>query len=159
MKRNKTAVIGLGNILLADEGTGLHAVHLLEEKLKGFEVDVIEGGTPGYNLLHQFDEREKVIFIDAGNCGLQPGQFTRFTPEEVISRKAEPGFSLHEFDLIEFIEFAGTLDKTTNVEIVIYCMQAAEIDMSQELSETVKKSLPFLVEKVYNEVTRGKKDA
>ncbi len=159
MKRHKTAVIGLGNCLLADEGTGLHAIHLLEKKLQGCDVDVIEGGTPGYNLLHQFDEREKVIFIDAGNCGLQPGEFTRFTPEEVISRKAEPGFSLHEFDLIEFIEFAGTLDKTTNVEIVIYCMQADEIKMSLELSKTVKKSLPFLVEKVYNEVTRGKNNA
>ncbi len=159
MKRNKTAVIGLGNLLLGDEGTGLHAIHLLEERLQGRAVDVIEGGTPGYNLLHQFDEREKIIFIDAGNCGMQPGEFTRFTPDDVISRKAEPGFSLHEFDLIEFIEFAGSLHKTDNVEIVIYCMQALEITMSGELSPPVKKSLPFLVEKVYNEVTRGIEDA
>ncbi len=160
MKRQKTAVIGLGNYLLADEGAGIHAVHLLEEKLKDREseplaVDVIEGGTPGFNLLHQFDEREKIIFIDAGDCGLKPGEFTRFTPHEVTSLKKPRGYSLHEFDLIGFLEFAEGLNKIQNVDIVIYCIQPAEIKMTEKLSPAVKKSLPFLVEKVYNELIKG----
>lgn len=164
MKRQKTAVIGLGNYLLADEGAGIHAVHLLEEKLKDREaeplaVDVIEGGTPGFNLLHQFEERAKIIFIDAGNCGLKPGEFARFTPHEVTSRKKPRDYSLHEFDLIGFLEFAEGLDKTREVDIVIYCIQPAEIKMSEKLSPTVKKSLPFLVEKVYNELKEGNNHA
>jgi len=50
MKRHKTAVIGLGNTLLADEGAGLHATRILGEKLKGKEIDLIEAGTCGMNL-------------------------------------------------------------------------------------------------------------
>ena len=78
MRRSKMAVIGLGNRLLSDEGAGLHAIELLKEKIKKknstLDVDLVEAGTPGPALLHQFDDREKIIFIDAGNCGLKPGE-------------------------------------------------------------------------------------
>ncbi|MCP5054576.1 MAG: hydrogenase maturation protease, partial [bacterium] len=157
------AVIGLGNRLLADEGAGLRAVELLKKELEdknrngtaAVEVDVIEAGTPGMNLLHQLDERRKVIFIDAGNCGISAGEYRRFTPGEVISLKKEKGYSLHEFDLMGFIEFAGKMGISRDVEIVIYCIQAAEVAMSQRLSPVVQKSLPMLVRDVYDEVKSG----
>ena len=155
MKRARTAIIGLGNYLLADEGAGLHAIHLLEKKLKDKEVDIIEGGTSGMNLLHQFDEREKIIFIDAGDCGLKPGEYRRFRPAEVISRKETRGYSMHEFDLIKFLNFTKRIHNTENVDIVIYCIQPAEIKIAEKLSPIIKKSLPFLVQKVYNEVIKG----
>jgi hydrogenase maturation protease len=156
--RNKTAVIGLGNWLLSDEGAGLHAIELLKKKFidkdidENIEVDLVDAGTPGMNLLHQFDEREKIIFIDAGNCGLEPGAYRRFIPDEVISLKKTNNFSLHEFDLIAFLEFAKQLDFTKNTELVIYCMQAAEITMSEELSMVAREKLPYLVDDVYNEL-------
>jgi hydrogenase maturation protease len=171
MKRNKMAVIGLGNRLLADEGAGLVAIDLLREKLghrHGSDrnqgqltgkVDLVDAGTPGMNLLHQFAEREKIIFIDAGNCGLKPGQYTRFIPGEVHSRKEPKGFSLHEFDLIEFLEFARQMDMDRNVQVVIYCIQAAEMTMSEKLTPVVEKGLPHLVEDVYGEVKKGISDA
>jgi len=161
MKRNKLAVIGLGNWLLSDEGTGLHAIEHLKERIRrdggaGMpDVDLVDAGTPGMNLLHQFDEREKIIFIDAGNCGMQPGQYRRFTPPEVISNKKTANHSLHEFDLIRFLEFAHQMGKAGNVDIVIYCVQAAEMEMSETLSPAVAKNLPNLVEDIYNEVKQG----
>ncbi len=154
--RSKTAVIGLGNRLLADEGAGLHAIDLLKEKLEknkiSANVDLIEAGTPGMNLLHQFDEREKIIFIDAGNCGLKAGNYRRILPEEVITRKKTKGYSLHEFDLIRFLEVARSINKMERIEVVIYCLQIDEIALSEKLSPVVDKALPFLVEEVYNEV-------
>jgi len=161
MERKKMAVIGLGNRLLADEGAGLHAIGLLTEKLRNgnaaIDVDLVEAGTPGMNLLHQFDRREKIIFIDAGNCGMKPGEYLRFLPGEVKSRKKSKNnaYSLHRFDLIEFLEFAERMDMTANVEVVIYCIQAAEITMSEKLSPAVAKGLPFLVRDVTNEVKKG----
>lgn len=155
MKRSKTAVIGLGNRLLSDEGAGLHAVDLLEEKVKNetIDVDVVEAGTPGMNLLHQFDEREKIIFVDAGNCGIEPGQYRRFTPDDVVSLKKLKGHSLHEFDLIGFLDFAKKMGMTTNIDVVIYCIQASEVIMSDTLSPVVEKNLPGLVREIYGEVT------
>lgn len=152
MKRNPTVVIGLGNCLLGDEGVGLHAVQMLEEKMAGKQVDLVEGGVCGMNLMHQFEERTKVVFIDAGNCGVKPGQHTRFRPGDVVSRKKKERQSLHEFDLLTFLEVAGKLGKTKNVDVIIYCVQPQEIKLSDRLSPEVQKSLPFLVEKVYNEV-------
>lgn len=157
MKRSKTAVIGLGNRLLADEGAGLHAVNLLEKKMENetVDVDVVEAGTPGMNLLHQFDEREKIIFVDAGNCGIEPGQYRRFTPDDVVSLKKLKGHSLHEFDLIGFLEFAKKMGITANTDVVIYCIQASEIVMSEKLSLVVEKNLPGLIREIYGEVTAG----
>jgi hydrogenase maturation protease len=162
MRRKKIAVIGLGNRLLADEGAGLHVIDLLKEKLThenahaAIDVDLVEAGTPGMNLLHQFDQREKIIFIDAGNCGMKPGEYIRFLPEEVKSRKkSKKPYSLHQFDLITFLEFAGIMDMTEEVEVVVYCIQAAEITMSETLSPAVARGLPFLVRDVIDEVKKG----
>ena len=152
MKRHKIAVIGLGNTLLADEGAGLHATRILGEKLKGKEIDLVEAGTCGMNLLHQFDEREKIIFIDAGNCGIQPGEFRRFHLDEVNSLKEAKGYSLHEFDLIDFLDIAPRIRQKGNPDVVIYCIQPDEIAMSEKLSPVVEQALPSLVEQVYDEV-------
>ncbi|MCP5106905.1 MAG: hydrogenase maturation protease [bacterium] len=160
MARSKMAVIGLGNRLLADEGAGLHAIDLLRAKLDAadgipMDVDLVEAGTPGMNLLHQFDGREKIIFLDAGNCGVNAGQYRRFAPDEAISLKKAKGYSLHEFDLIGFLEFAKCMNMTENVDIVIYCVQAAELVMAETVSPVVGKTLPGLVRDVYDEVKKG----
>ena len=156
MKRHKTAVIGLGNPLLADEGAGLRATEILNQRVKNItpalEVDVVEAGTPGMNLLHQFQEREKVIFVDAGNVGLQAGQYRKFKPEEAVTLKKNSGFSLHEFDLMRFLKFAKEAGMADNVEVVIYGIQAAEVVMSQNLSPVVEKGLQPLVEELLNEI-------
>lgn len=158
MKRHKTAIIGLGNHLLSDEGVGIQAIHLLRKMLKGEEVDLIECGTSGMSLLHQIDERKKIVFIDAGYCGLKPGNYIRFRPDEVKSRKKLRNFSLHEFDLIELLDFARSLKKTEKVNMVIYCIQPEEIMFGEKLSHAVKKSLPGLVQKVYEEVKKNLND-
>jgi hydrogenase maturation protease len=151
----------LGNRLLADEGAGLHAIDLLKEKLEKedveLDIDLVEAGTPGMSLLHQFEKREKIIFIDAGNCGMKPGEYIRFLPAEVKSRKKpeNDSYSLHQFDLITFLEFADGMGMKGNVEVVIYCIQAAEIAISGTLSPVVEKNLPFLVRDVWDEVKKG----
>lgn len=155
MRRNKTAVIGLGNYLLCDEGLGLHAVEILRRKKYSSDIDFIDAGTPGMNLLHQLDERRKIIFIDAGNCGLKPGEFTRFKPGDAVSLKKDKNYSLHEFDLIGFLKTAKKIGKTGDIDIVIYCMQAAEIKISQELSPKAIKTLPILINEIYNELEGG----
>ena len=152
MIRNKTAIIGLGNYLLADEGVGMHAVEILRNRKYSKKIDFVDAGTPGMNLLHQFEQREKIIFIDSGECGLEPGKYTRFTPEEVVSLKKAKNYSLHEFDLISFLEKANELGAIQNTSIIIYCMQAGEINMSRELSSDVQRGLPEMLDKIFSEI-------
>ncbi len=159
MNRNSTAIIGLGNYLLADEGAGMHAVEILREKVYSKKVDFVDAGTPGMNLLHHFDQREKIIFIDSGECGLSPGEYSRFSPKEVISLKKEKNFSLHDFDLIAFIKKADELGMVNGTEIVVYCMQAGEIKMSQELSKDVREGMFAMVDEIYSDIEGGWEDA
>ncbi|MBN2739021.1 MAG: hydrogenase maturation protease [Spirochaetales bacterium] len=154
LSRNKLALIGLGNYLMKDEGFGLRVIPFLFEELKGLPVDLVEGGTPGLNLLHEFQEREALIFLDAGYCGQAPGEFARFTPDDVKSNKLLAGLSLHEFDLMKFIKSAEKLGFVQNTEIVVFCMQVKEIALSEEFSPEVQAGLPAFVEAVCAE-TRG----
>jgi hydrogenase maturation protease len=154
MKRRPVAVIGLGNLLFQDEGTGLHATTILEKKYPGLDVDIIHAGTPGLNLLHQFQERKKVIFIDAGFCEAQPGEFRRFTKDEVISRKNSGNYSLHQFDLISFLHNAELMGFLNGLEVSIYCMQVAETALSETLSEKAAASINRLVDAVYIEADK-----
>ena len=155
MKRHKTAVIALGNDLMADDGAALHAIRMLEEKLTGMDVDLIEARTCGMNLIHQFEDRKKIIFIDSGNCGILPGQFKRFRREEVNSLKTGKNYSMHDFDLIGFIDYARKLNNADSVDIVIYCIQANEIKPDDRLSQVVEEALPLLVDQVVNEIKSG----
>ena len=159
MNRNKTAVIGLGNYLLADEGAGMHAVEILRKKNYSRGVDFVDAGTPGMNLLHQFENRKRIIFIDSGECGLKPGKFVRFRPDEVRSLKKMKNYSLHEFDLISFLDKAGDLGAVNDTDIIIYCMQAGEIKMSEDLSPDVKSGLPGMIDDIYSEIEGANTDA
>lgn len=152
-------MIGLGNYLLADEGAGMHAVEILRKRRYSGEVDFVDAGTPGMNLLHQFEERDKIIFIDSGECGMNPGKFVRFRPEEVRSLKKVKNYSLHEFDLISFLDKAREMGTVNGTDIIIYCMQAGEIRMSEELSNDVQNGLTGMIENIYAEIEGGAVDA
>lgn len=152
MKRKLIAVIGLGNLLVQDEGAGIHITSLLEKQYPDLPVDFIHAGTPGLHLLHQLKERKKIIFIDAGYCEAQPGEYRRFTREQVKSMKHTPGHSLHEFDLIAFLDIADKMGFLKDVEVVIYCIQPGETGLSVHLSKEVAKGLPQLTDAVYDEL-------
>jgi hydrogenase maturation protease len=154
VKRKPIAVIGLGNILVRDDSAGMYVISLLEKQYPGLPVDFIHAGTPGLNLLHQFEQRKKIIFLDAGYCEAKPGEYRRFTREQVISVKHSPGYSLHEFDLISFLDIAEKMGFTKDVEVVIYCIQLGDTGQSFYLSEETAKGLPRLFSAVYDELNK-----
>ena len=154
-KRSPVAVIGLGSQLFQDEAAGFHALSLLEKKYPDIEADIIYAETQGLSLLHQFEERKKIIFIDAGNCGVNPGEFRQFSVDEVETRKSIAGFSLHEFDLIRFLNYAEEIGFSKGVEVTIFCVQIKSMKLSDSLSREVLERLPTLVDAVYREIQKS----
>jgi len=70
----KTALLGIGNILLKDEGVGVHVVNAMKESYTfSPEVEIIDGGTLGLDLLPFVEGRERLLIIDAVNFGKAPG--------------------------------------------------------------------------------------
>ena len=86
----RIVIIGVGNLLLKDEGLGIHVVRELREKALPPGVEVIDGGVAGIGLLDLFQGARKLVLIDAADMNLAPGTVVRFTPEDIRSRAGTP---------------------------------------------------------------------
>ena len=111
-RTGKVAVIGVGNLLLKDEGVGIHVVRELQKNGLPERVKIIDGGLGGMGLLDFFQEASKVLLVDAADMNLKIGAVVRFTPDEVRGRSiSRPRFSAHDLDLLDVLELARELKR------------------------------------------------
>jgi hydrogenase maturation protease len=143
-------VIGIGNILLGDDGVGVHAVRYLEGKLPG-DVPLIEGGVYGLDLLPCLEGRDKAIFIDAIDAGDEPGAVFRFSPWEVGKSQHAPAVSQHDLGLYELIAAAQLLDQCPQ-DIIVIAVQAKSLEVGMELSPEAEAALPHVHRLVLEEL-------
>ena len=146
-----TLVLGIGNVLLRDEGIGVHVVRALEEtKLPG-GVETLDGGTSGADLVDWIANRDRVIVVDATAADGQPGTVYRFTVEDLI-RKTASLRSLHEFGFLETYLMARQLGCAPR-EVVIFGVEPADVAFGLELSAPMRAQLPRVVELVLQEAS------
>ena len=79
----KIMVVGIGNLLMQDDGVGVHAIRQLEELGLPEEIGLIDGGTHSYDLVDIFCEANKLIIVDAMQAGGEPGTIYRAPLEEL----------------------------------------------------------------------------
>jgi len=146
------AVVGAGNLLLKDEGVGIHAIRALERLVPAQgNIQLVDGGTSP-DILGFLSSLDKLVIVDAARGGGKPGTIYRFGPEEVS--EGQNFVSLHEFNL-------GTALKTMKYtggrpgEVVIIGIEPDEIDWGLELSSTLKREMPRLLEIVLEEIGLG----
>jgi hydrogenase maturation protease len=145
-------VIGLGNPLLGDEGIGNRLVAELASLSERYpEVEFLDLGTSGMAVLHALAGRRKAILLDCAFLGEPPGTLRRFTPDEVRSSKSVRGFTMHEGDLLQFLELARSLGDTPE-EIVIFGIEPETVAPGMGLSETLEAKVGEYVEAVRGEL-------
>ena len=115
---SKIVVIGIGNLLLMDEGIGVHTINELEKHDLPESIEIYDGGTGGFKLIDLMHGAARVIFIDAVETGKAPGSVTIFSAEEVHSLYNKKKYSLHDTDLMEIIKMTELLDDPPIIEIV-----------------------------------------
>ena len=115
---SKIVVIGIGNLLLMDEGIGVHTINELEKHDLPGSIEIYDGGTGGFKLIDLMQGAARVIFIDAVDTGKAPGSVTIFSAEEVHSLYNKKKYSLHDTDLMEIIKMAEMLGNPPMIEIV-----------------------------------------
>jgi hydrogenase maturation protease len=147
----KILIIGVGNLLLKDEGLGIHAVRELRKRSLPSGVEVLDGGVSGIGLLDFFPGARKVVLIDAADMNLPPGTVARFTPGDLRSRGDTPKFSAHDVGLPEVLELAGALGRCPP-EVVIIGGQPKEISWGTDLTPEVQDSLPRVLEAALGEI-------
>jgi hydrogenase maturation protease len=147
--RVKTLVLGLGNVLMGDEGVGVHVVRALEQRTLPAGVECLDGGTGGFVLLEPLQNAERIVLVDAAADGNPVGTVTRTTPR--FSRDYPPTLTAHDIgvkDLLDVFYIQGG-----EREVVLY---AIAIDPHQpirmSLSAEGEKAAAEAVERILAEL-------
>ncbi len=143
-------ILGIGNILLRDEGVGVHAVNRIKESDLPPHVELMDGGTMGLNLLYHIEGRKKVIVIDTVLTDDPPGTIYRFTDESLHYNR--PALrTAHGIDFTDVIKTAELLG-TKPEEIVFIGIRPESIDEGLDLTPTIEKRVPVLIKMVMREI-------
>jgi len=145
----RIVIIGVGNLLMKDEGIGIHAVQSLQEIDLPPDVKLIDGGTSP-DLISYTRAGDKMIIIDAARAGSKPGTIYRFRPEDIAAGKGSLT-SAHEMGVVENLNLM-TITGNAPAEVVIIGIEPAEIDWGTELSPQLKQRLPAIVKAVLKEI-------
>ena len=149
-KNSKVVIIGVGNLLLMDEGIGIHVISELEKHKLPENVDICDGGTGGFKLIDLMHEAKRVIFIDAVETGKAPGTITTFESKDVRSIYPKKKYSLHDTDLLEVIKMVELLDNPPVIEIV--GVQPKIINYGTTLSKELTDSMPDIINTVLSRI-------
>lgn len=147
------AVVGIGNLLMGDDGFGVHLVEVLEREDLLPGIKVWDFGTSPLDMLGVLLDNEKVIVIDAVRAGRAPGTVYRLT-EDVLGDMPEDRLSSHDTRLLDTIAMARMLGSAP--EVVVYGVEPERITPSIELSDSVNAALPDVARLVTEEVQRGR---
>jgi hydrogenase maturation protease len=147
----KTLILGVGNLLLTDDGVGIHAIQRLQEQYTlPEEVQVVDGGTCGLDLLQFLEGVDHLVIIDAAKLGKAPGSIARMEGDQVpayLALKTSP----HEIGLPELL-FTARLTDIYPPKVVVLGIQPESIETALGLTPAVAAHLDELVEMVAVEV-------
>lgn len=136
-------IIGCGNSNRSDDGVGVHVAQRLKEVLRETpkeNVRVFDAGTGGIDVMFQARGSSRLIIIDAGNTGSEPGAIYE-VPGEELTTDREQSYSLHDFRWDHAL-YAGRRIFRENfpTDVTVYLIEAAKLDLGLEMSEPVLKA-------------------
>lgn len=149
----RAVVLGVGNVILADEGVGVRVAEAFERAyVPPAGVAVIDAGTASMEMLEDLSHLDFLLVVDAIAAGKAPGELVKLAGDEVpvfFRRNLSPhGIGLS--DVLASLEFMGAEPKET----VILGVQPLSMELSTELTPTVAARVPELVAQVVGELTQ-----
>ena len=132
-------MIGLGNRALCDDGVASRVICEVAKKAPP-GVDVLDAGLPGPALIHLLEGRRKAILVDAVDGGGQPGTVYRFSPDDAASTHPERPYSLHQGDVLQYVELAEALGMNAR-ETVVVGVQPERFSPGEKLSPAAEAAV------------------
>lgn len=144
-------MLGVGSILMMDEGVGVRAVEELGKRyVFPDEVELLDGGTSGIELLHYIEKRDLLIIIDAIKGGHPPGTVLRVEGEDVPAR-FRIRLSPHQLGISDLLA-AATISDALPKKMVLFGIEPEKIELGLGLSDPVKAGFDRLLTTVVNEL-------
>ena len=150
MDSPKIMVMGVGNILLSDEGLGVRFLDELAKISLPANVELLEGGTAGLELVHLIQEVDFLIIVDAIDAKDEPGALFRFHPGDIKVFPEQYEVSFHQIGIIEVLAMANVLGQAPKT--LIFGIQPKSLEWRLDISPEIQALFPRLTEFVLNEI-------
>lgn len=141
-KNNTTLILGVGNLVLQDEGVGIHIAHQMENEKLPEGVDVLDGGTCGLHLLNWIQDYDRLIIIDATLDEYPPGTIRVIKPKFI--KDFPPLMSAHEFGIRDMIEAMIMTEKLPDIDLIVISAEKVS-DLGLELTPDVEAAIPKVI--------------
>jgi len=148
----KTLVLGLGNLILSDDGAGIRVAQEVGKQLNDPQITVSETSAAGLSLLDSIVGYDKVIIIDAIQTQKgQAGQIYRMKPEDFSFAKHFS--SPHQINLVTALELGKMLHLAMPQKITIFAVEAKDIaSFSEKCTPEVERAIPEAIKMVLQEL-------
>ncbi|MDZ4042382.1 MAG: HyaD/HybD family hydrogenase maturation endopeptidase [Eubacteriales bacterium] len=142
-------VLGLGNILMQDDGFGVRVIEALREVPLPEKVELVDAGTGIYSLMYDLEGADHIVVVDAVQGGAEPGAVYRI-PGEELGSFYQGAASSHEIRFPEVM--AMFKQQGYHPQAVVYGVEPAALDLGMELTASVAAALPRVVDLVQDEI-------
>jgi hydrogenase maturation protease len=150
----RTVLMGIGNILLQDEGVGVHVIKEIEKRYS-FEpsIEIIDAGTLGLEIMYMLqDGVDNLIVVDAVLGGKSPGTIYVFRNEEVKKYYFKNKLSAHEIGFSEVLALLETIGKPVKENLILVGIEPVSFEVSLELHEKTASRMEDLIKTVLQEL-------
>jgi hydrogenase maturation protease len=138
-------VLGIGNVLLGDEGIGVHAISTMESMKWPEHVHLLDGGTGGFHLLSIFQQYKKIILIDATLDGKKSGTVSLLKPK--YAKDFPQTLSAHDIGLKDLVQSAALLGFLPEISLITVSISDQQ-PLSMDLSEKVRNSVGEVISRI-----------
>jgi hydrogenase maturation protease len=148
----QTLILGVGNLLMSDEGVGVHVIQKLAADYQlPEEVQVLDGGTLGMDLLYYLEGVENLLLIDAVEARKEPGTLIRLEGDEVpafLSIKISP----HQLGVPDMLAAAKLKGNCYPQRIVLWGVQPECLELGLDLSPKVESQVETIIQNILDQL-------
>jgi len=147
----RIAVVGLGNILMGDDGVGVLATEALQREALPDNVEVFDAGTALQDLMQELAGFARVIFVDSCKAGGEPGAVYRNVHQPDAWDADAMGDSLHDMNVAQVLRLHRVAGGELG-EVVLIGIEPADIALREGLSPELERRLPAILQSIHNEL-------
>jgi hydrogenase maturation protease len=142
-RSSRTLILGVGNTVRGDDGAGIHTVRGLDPSCLPDGCVIDELGTAGLELLDVVAGFDRLILVDAIDCGAEPGTVLEFAQEDLASVAPLHCVSTHDVGVLHALDLASRLGLASPMAVRIVAIQVADATVfSERCTESVEAALP-----------------
>jgi hydrogenase maturation protease len=142
-------VLGIGNVIMGDEGVGVHVVRALEKEKLRPGIECLDGGTGGFILLEPLQQADRIVLIDAATDGNPIGTVTRTMPK--FSKDYPPTMTAHDIGMKDLLD--AFYMQSGHREVILYTITInPQQPISMELSAECEKARDEAVRRIVAEL-------